>query len=108
MRHRRPAGAPYSPQRTAKLSPSRCAIHRFPRAVAPRVHPRERGVVAMAFGTATVMTTAMGTVAHTAAEVVAGALAYGGVGVVAGAAARRLLAGMRRGTRVRAPVCELA
>jgi leader peptidase (prepilin peptidase)/N-methyltransferase len=62
----------------------------------------------MAFGTATVMTTAMGTVAHTAAEVVAGALAYGGVGVVAGAAARRLLAGMRRGTRVRAPVCELA
>jgi leader peptidase (prepilin peptidase)/N-methyltransferase len=41
------------------------------------------------------------------AAAVAG-LAGGAAGLVAGAAARRLLARLRRGTRVRAPVCELA
>jgi leader peptidase (prepilin peptidase) / N-methyltransferase len=43
-----------------------------------------------------------------AAEALAGTIAIGGVGIAAGAATRRLLAGLRRGTRVRAPVCELA
>jgi leader peptidase (prepilin peptidase) / N-methyltransferase len=37
----------------------------------------------------------------------AAGLAGGALGVAAGAAARRLLARLRRGTRVRAPVCEL-
>lgn len=44
----------------------------------------------------------------TATEAFAGAVAAGGVGIAAGVAARRLLAGLRRGTRVRAPACELA
>jgi len=43
----------------------------------------------------------------TSAATVAG-LTSGVVGLAAGAAARRLLARLRRGTRVRAPVCELA
>lgn len=46
--------------------------------------------------------------AGTAAWAAAGAVAGGGAGIVAGAAARRLLATLRRGTRVRAPVCEFA
>jgi len=55
----------------------------------------------MAMGMAKVMATAV-------AAAVVGAVANGGLGIAAGAAARRLLAGMQRGTRVRAPVCELA
>ena len=43
----------------------------------------------------------------TSAATVAG-LTGGVAGLAAGAAARRLLARLRRGTRVRAPVCELA
>ena len=43
-----------------------------------------------------------------AAEALAGTIAIGGVGIAAGAATRRLLVGLRRGTRVRAPNCELA
>jgi leader peptidase (prepilin peptidase) / N-methyltransferase len=43
----------------------------------------------------------------TSAAAAAG-LTGGALGVAAGAAARRLLARLRRGTRVRAPVCELA
>ncbi len=42
----------------------------------------------------------------TVAGVVVGTAVGGGAGMVAGAAARRLLATMRRGIRVRAPVCE--
>jgi leader peptidase (prepilin peptidase) / N-methyltransferase len=55
----------------------------------------------------TAMATVMVTAARTTAEAVVGAVAYGGVGIAAGAAARRLLVGLRRGTRVRAPICEL-
>lgn len=107
MRHRRPAGAPYSRETpTAELSPSRCAIHRFPTAVALRVLPRERGAVATT--TTLVMPMVTGTAARTTAGAMVGAVAYGGVGIAAGAAARSLLAGLRRGTRVRAPICELA
>jgi len=39
---------------------------------------------------------------------VAGAVVGGCAGIVAGAAARRLLGALRRGTPVRAPVCEVA
>ena len=49
----------------------------------------------------------MMTASPTSAATVAG-LTGGVAGLAAGAAARRLLARLRRGTRVRAPVCELA
>jgi leader peptidase (prepilin peptidase)/N-methyltransferase len=55
----------------------------------------------------TAMATVTVTAARTTAEAMVGAAAYGGAGIAAGAAARRLLAGLRRGTRVHAPLCEL-
>jgi leader peptidase (prepilin peptidase)/N-methyltransferase len=61
-------------------------------------------VMVMATAVATVTTAS----ARTTAEAVVAAVANGGLGIAAGAAARRLLARMQRGTRVRAPVCELA
>lgn len=48
------------------------------------------------------------TVTGTAAGMMLGTAVGGGAGVPAGALARRLLAVVRWGTRVRAPVCELA
>ena len=104
MRQRRPAGEPYSRRESptrrgfAESSPSPRSIHRFAMAVARGVVARERGA----------MTTTANPISTAAAVAAAAGPAGGALGVAAGAVGRRLLARLRRGARVRAPVCELS